>query len=403
MGPGSRNRVIVIILLTVLAVLLGGLTKSMAVMGATSRSEIKRRLELPPFAYVAETEHDYSSFQQNIHDYSNFQQNIQYEMRGKLAFIDSVTDSLVDIIEPDMLTINLHVLNGISNTFSNVSLQKVAVSPDGTRIYVTDAYQPYLHVFDADTHQYIMAIELPDVEPRTKLTMEDMVDPLSDEKIPYTLFSVNCSSDVACTPDGKNVLVSSNAGLQIIDAETNQVIKTIPDINGTHIAISFDGSRAYIGTDNLTELDPRSYADWVELIFTSNEFSLPMLDLKSWEVLAEIKTYAIGDIAVRPDKPEIYFSESFQKRVRVVDAQTLEDLYQFSTEPSFSFGIGFLPDGSKAYTVCAGDASHPSVVIDSVNEFEPPDFEHPTAEDFFCAVFNTKTKQVIKKIPLNAY
>jgi len=363
-----------------------------SVEGAASRSEIERRLGLAPFAYVAETEHDYSNIQQNI-----------YELRGKLAFIDSVTDMLVDSIEPDMLTIFLQVLDGISNTFSNVSLQKVAVSPDGTRIYVTDAYQPYLHVFDADTHHYIMAIELPGVEPRTKLTMEDMVNPLSDEIIPYTLFSVNCSSDVACTPDGKNVLVSSNAGLQIIDAETNQVVKTIPDINGTHIAISFDGSRAYIGTNNLAELEPRSYADWYRLIYTSEEFSLIVLDLLSWEVLAEIKTYAIGDIAVQPDKPEIYFSESFQKRVRVVDAQTLEDLCQFNTEPSFSFGIGFLPDGSKAYIVCAADGLHPSVVIDSVNGFEPPDFGQPKAEDFFCAVFNTKTKQVFKKIPLNAY
>lgn len=121
-----------------------------------------------------------------------------------------------------------------------------------------------------------------------------------------------------------------------------------------------------------------------------------MLDLKSWDILAEIKTYAIGGIAVRPEEPEIYFSESFQKRVRVVDAQTLEDLYQFSTEPSFSFGIGFLPDGSKAYTVCSADVSLPFLE-------QTTDFELPKAEDFFCLVFNTKTKQEIKKILLDAF
>lgn len=386
MRPGSRSWAIVIILLAVLAVLLGGFPKSMAVMGATDRSEIKRRLELPPFAYVAETEYDYSNIQQNI-----------YELHGKLAFIDSVTDLLTDSIEPDLSIIIAQGFN-VFKINAGSSLQEVAVSPDGTRIYVTDAYQPYLHVFNADTHQYLMAIELPGVEPRPPQTMEDMVryNPMSDEKMPYTLFFESCSSDVACTPDGQYVLVSSSAGLQIIDAETNQVIKTISDINGTRIAISFDGSLAYIGTDNLAELDPRSYADWFGLIFTSNEFSLLMLDLKNWEVLAEIKTYAIGGIAVRPDEPEIYFSESFKKRVRVVDAQTLEDLYQFSTEPSFSFGIGFLPDGSKAYTVCSADVSLPFLE-------QTTDFELPKAEDFFCLVFSTKTKQEIKKIPLDAF
>jgi DNA-binding beta-propeller fold protein YncE len=384
--PGLSFRVVVIVLLTVLAVMLGGFPKSMAVMGATSRSEIERRLELPPFAYVAETEHDYSNIQQNI-----------YELHGKLAFIDSITDLLVDSVEPDLSTIIAQGFN-VFRFDAGSSLQEVAVSPDGNRIYVTDAYQPFLHVFDAESHQYLMAVELPGVEPKPPLTMEDLVryNPMSDEKIPYSLFFENCSSDVACTPDGQTVLVSSSAGLQVIDADTNQVTKTISDINGTLIAISFDGSRAYIGTDNLAELEPRSYADWFKMILNSEEFSLLMLDLNSWEVLAEIKTYAIGGIAVRPDEPEVYFSESFQKRVRVVDALTLEDLYWFDTEPSFSFGIGFLPDGSKAYTVCSADVALPFLE-------QTPDFELPKAEDFFCAVFNTKTKTVIKKIPLEAF
>ena len=85
MRPGSYSRVVVIILLTVLAVILGGFPKSMAVMGATSRSEIERRLALPPFAYVAETEHDYSKIEQG-----------QLEVKGALAFIDSLKDVLVD-------------------------------------------------------------------------------------------------------------------------------------------------------------------------------------------------------------------------------------------------------------------------------------------------------------------
>lgn len=386
MRPVVLIRVPVITLLAVLAFTFIALFMGISVEGATSQSDILRRLGLAPFAYVAETEHDYSNIQQNT-----------YELYGKLAIIDFVSDLLTDSIEPDMSTITTNTFNVFSFEAGS-SLQEVAVSPDGTRIYVTDAYQPYLHIFDAENHQYLLAVELPGVEPKTPLTMEDMMryNPMSDKDIPYSLFFENCSSDVACRPDGLTILISTSAGLQIIDAETNLVIKTLTNINGTLIAVSFDGSRAYIGTDSLVELEPRSYAEWFELIFTSDDFSLLILDLQSWEVIAEIKTYAIGGIAVRPDKPEVYFSESFQKRVRVVDALTLDDIYQFSTEPSFSYGIGFLPDGSKAYSVCAADVSLPFLE-------QTTDSELPKAEDFFCAVFDTKAKQLIKKIPLEAY
>lgn len=119
MRPGFCSRVIVTILLTVLAVLLGGFSKSMAVMGATSRSEIKKRLELAPFAYVAETEHDYSNIQQNI-----------YELHGKLAFIDSVTDLLTDSIEPDLSTIIAQGFE-VFRFGAGSSLQEVAVPRTG--------------------------------------------------------------------------------------------------------------------------------------------------------------------------------------------------------------------------------------------------------------------------------
>ena len=57
----SHSQVVVIILLTVLVVLFNGFPKSNTVAEAISRSEIERRLALPPFAYVAETEHFYSN------------------------------------------------------------------------------------------------------------------------------------------------------------------------------------------------------------------------------------------------------------------------------------------------------------------------------------------------------
>lgn len=370
MRPGSCSRVVVIILLTVLAVLLGGFPKSMTVMGATSRSEIKRRLELPPFAYVAETDHDYSNIEQG-----------QIDRKGALAYIDSGKDALVNRPE------------------SGSSLQEVAVSPDGTKVYVTDAYEPVLRVFDAETGQYIMDIELPGVEARDpdkfyRLMQTD----LYQDEMPYSTFFEICSSAVGCTPDGTMILVCSSAGLQVIDAQTNEVIKTLESLIGGMLAISFDGTRAYISQNNFRELPPRSYYEWFEMVMTSEDYRLIALDLNTWQILEEIQTAAIGGIAVRPDLPEVLFSEVYTKQVRAVDANTLENLWQVSAEPSYPGGLGFLPDGSKVYAVCNADTGFLDVVTGK--EMSP---KIKTAEDYYCAVIDTAEKKLVKKIPLEAF
>ena len=81
----------------------------------------------------------------------------------------------------------------------------------------------------------------------------------------------------------------------------------------------------------------------------------------------------------------------------MVDALTLEDMWNVSTEPSFSVGIGFVPNGTKAYVVCTADSGF----FDSSGQLTTP--KVPTAEDFFCAVIDTADKEIIKRIPLEAY
>ena len=80
------------------------------------------------------------------------------------------------------------------------------------------------------------------------------------------------------------------------------------------------------------------------------------LDLRTWEVVAEIPTAVVASLAVKPDDTQVFFSETYKKRVRVVDALTLADLWDVSTEPSYSVGIGFVPSGEKAYVVCSADS-----------------------------------------------
>ena len=124
---------------------------------------------------------------------------------------------------------------------------------------------------------------------------------------------------------------------------------------------------------------------------------LVCLDLETWEVLGEIKTAVVASVAVKPDDSQVFLSETYKKRVRVVDALTLADEWSVSTEPSYSVGIGLLPSGAKAYVVCSADNGF----IDMLNNQTVPSI--PTAEDFFCAVIDTAGEEIVKRIPLEAY
>ncbi len=331
----------------------------------TGGSEIERRLALPPFAYVAETDRDTA------------------RQSGAAAIIDSLTDSLA------------------ARPAAGTQLNAVAVSPDGSRFYVTDYYEAVLHVFDAETKMEILKIALPGVEPRDPTWLGTVVlnsagDAYSEETFPFELMRP-CASGVASTPDGAWVLVCSSAGLQVVDTATDQVVRTLSDVLGTLVAVSFDGMRAYVACDNLDSLAPRSYIDWIRTLMEDEECRLVCIDLKTWQIVKETPTATVAGLAVKPDDTQVFFSEMYEKRVRVVDALTLEDLWNVSTEPSFSVGIGFLPNGTKAYVVCSGDSGF----FDSSGQLTTP--KAPTAEDFFCAVIDTADEEIVKRIPLDAY
>ena len=312
---------------------------------------------------MTETDHDTAKLQ-DVSAYS-----------GAVAFIDSLTDSLV--ARPSV----------------GAYLEEVAVTPDGSRFYVTSGYEPVLHVLDAETKQEILKITLPDVEPR---------DPASVTKayqagtFAYDVMR-SCSSGVACTPDGSSVLVCSSAGLQVVDTATNQVVRTLSDLPGGFVAVSFDGKRAYVASDTLDSLAPRSFFDWVKTFTTTEECRLVCIDLQTWQIVEEIPTGLVAGIAVKPDDTQIFFSESYMKRVQVVDALTLKDLWEVSTKPSFSVGIGFVPNGTKAYVVCTADSGF----YDSAAQQTA--VKTPTGEEFFCAVIDTAGKEIVKRIPLEAY
>ena len=225
-----RNRIRAVALALGLAAVLLACFASVA--SATERSELERRLGLPPFAYVGETDTDPAKIQQG-----------QDGFTGMAAIIDSATDTLD------------------ARPAAGSSLQGVAVSPDGATFYMTDGNEPVLRVFDAESKVEITPISLPGVERQDPMALAKTLQKSMQTKFSYALWR-SCASGVACTPDGALVLVCSSAGLQVVDAAEKKVVRTLTEYPGGSVAVSFDGKRAYVTTDDFDALPDRTFAEW---------------------------------------------------------------------------------------------------------------------------------------------
>jgi len=320
------------------------------------RAEIERRLALPRFTYVGETDSRGAK-----------------GSSGALAFIDSDTDTLA--FRPRV----------------GSDLGRVAVAPDGRLIYVADQDEPVVWVVDAETHEKVGSIRLPGVSPSRRRTMT------ATAKYPYTQLQT-CSSAVACTPDGALVLVLSKAGLQVVDAASAEVVRTLPELgDGQDLAVSFDGKHAYIATTDALTRGRHTLADWRTILMSGVGGGLVLLDLETWQIDKRVSCGVVGGIAVDPDDSRIFCSDYKLKALRIVDPVTLADIAVVPLKSDkfkhfLPVGVGVLPDGSKVYVVCT--ALVPS---------DPWTMANAGPMEFFCAVVATESQEVVKRIPLDAY
>src|SRR5579871_2320010 len=125
----------------------------------------------------------------------------------------SADDSLLAVANPDNNTVTIFdVSNGANNRVATASVgtepNGVAVSPDGTRIYVANTVSGTISVLAAD---------------RTNLLYGTGVTTINVGTEPYGM---------ALTPSGKKLYVANarSNSVSVIDTSTNQVIKTIADV-----------------------------------------------------------------------------------------------------------------------------------------------------------------------------
>ncbi|RON21456.1 MULTISPECIES: beta-propeller fold lactonase family protein [Pseudomonas] len=215
-------------------------------------------------------------------------------------------------------TANLSITSqgGVGTIPTGLDPNVIAVSPDGTRVYVCNSTDNTVSVLDILNLSVIRTIPV-GLRPRA----------------------------LAVSPDGTRTYISNSweKTVSVIDAATQAVIKTIPvGNNAAGLAVSPDGTRVYI-CNNLDD-------------------TISVIDTVS---LAVILTVPAGNaptqIVINPDGTGIYISSPFNGTVSVMDVKTLSviETIPVGNQPD---ALAFSPDGTRVYV---SSGSHAVLVIDT--------------------------------------
>ena len=218
----------------------------------------------------------------------------------------------------------------------------VAVSPDGSRLYVANAGDDVsnidgtLSVIDAATKKVVATVS----------------------------FAGQNAADVAVSPDGKTVYVpffgdvteSTAGGLGVVSTATNTVTTTLPESatgqTSPGVAVSPDGTKLYV-------------------LVVSNSNSVDVIDTATNKVTA---TIPLGnglnfptDIAISPDGSKLYVPQFDNPgTVAVIDTSTNTVSSTITGLGDSPFGAALSPDGSKLY-VANDNGSTVSVINTATN------------------------------------
>lgn len=178
----------------------------------------------------------------------------------------------------------------------------VAITPDGSKVYVTNQVDSTVSVIDAATNTVTVTLNLGDFP-----------------------------SGIAITPDGTKAYVASNPNkVSVIDTTTNTVTATVSMAsNAAGIAVSPDGTKVYA-------------TNW-------DGGTVSVIDTATNTVTATVPvgSYPYG-VAVSPDGTKVYVTNCDSGSVSVVDTltNTVTATINAGDNP---WGVAITPDGSKAY------------------------------------------------------
>jgi len=231
----------------------------------------------------------------------------------------SVLSGSVSVIDTTTNTVVATILVGTSPS-------GVAITPDGTRVYVTNIFNS-ISVIDAATNTVVATIP-----------------------------SGQLPTGIAITPDGTRAYVVNqfvnNQGkntVSVIDTMTNTIIATIPvGLGPSQIAITPNGTRAYVPDQQ--------------------DSIISVIDIMTNTVVTTIPVAGTAGIAIRPDGTRAYVTSPGSGTVSVLDTATNTVVATISLGTNQNpFEVAISPDGTRAYVTISSPNNFLSVIDTATN------------------------------------
>jgi len=212
--------------------------------------------------------------------------------------------------------------------------EAIAITPDGKSAYVTSISCGQLLCSGPNNPPQLASVEVIDTASNS-LTATITIGNLPTVQIPGVLLS-----GIAISPDGTRAYVSNGEGNQIwaIDTASNQVVATIPTavLGFVGLSISPDGSRLYAASIGNPSV--------VDVIDTKTNAVVTSIALPSSEPPTQIRVTPDGSHAyVTGDAGHLWIIDTTQNAtvatIPVISGQPLLD-------------IALAPDGTRAYITC---------------------------------------------------
>ena len=255
----------------------------------------------------------------------------------------------------------ISVINTANNTVAaTVNVRKnpygIAVSPDGTRIYVTNVnygYSGTVSVIDTAINEVTATVDLGKkyspcgvaVKPDgTKVYVADrdingvsVIDTATNTVTARVPVGTN-PLGVTVTPDGTKVYVTNrySNNVSVIDTSTNTVTATVKvGLGPCEVTFNPAGTNLYVAN---------SESNAISVIDTGSNIVTATVPVGKWPM----------GIAVNPDGTKVYVANSGSNNVSVIDTanNTVVATVNVRKNP---YGIAVTPDGTKVYVANSGN------------------------------------------------